>query len=150
MLDIATNREMIESPGVAPPDDPPRPGNGTLTALVTGIVDDVHSLVRQQVEMLQAEVKEDFRRSKRAAEFGALGIVMLTVGILGIIAAGVYFLHEHYQLSMWVSWGIIGGCFLIVGAALAITSYVMLERFNPLPDKTFNALQENLTWKTRK
>lgn len=121
---------------------------GTLTGIVSGIMDDAQKLVRQQVEMLKAEVKEDFRRSKRAAEFGGLGVVTLTVGFLGLVTALAYFLHEHYQFSLWASWGITGGSFFLAGAALAATSYILLERFNPLPDKTFNALQENLTWKT--
>jgi len=127
---------------------PPAPTNGNLTGLVSGIVDDAQKLMRQQVEMLKAEVKEDFRRSKRAAEFGAIGIVMLTVGFLGLVTALAYFLHEYYQFSLWASWSITGGIFLLIGGALAATSYILLERFNPLPDKTFNALQENLSWKT--
>lgn len=123
--------------------------SGTVTALVSGILDDAQTLVRQQIEMLKSEVREDFRRSKQAAEFGALGIVLLTVGFLGVVTALAYFLHEHYQFSMWASWGITGSLFLLAGGALAATSYILLERFNPLPDKTFTALQENLSWKTK-
>ncbi len=134
---------------VTPPSAPATPPTeGTVTKLVSGILDDAQKLVRQQLEMLKAEVKEDFRRSKQAAEFGGMGIVMLTVGFLGLVTALAYFLHEHYQYSMWASWGITGGIFVLIGAALATTSYILLERFNPLPDKTFNALQENLSWKT--
>lgn len=143
---------MTETEPLTTATEPPRPaaanGNGPLTTIVSGIVDDAQKLVRQQVEMLKSEVKEDFRRSKRAAEFGSLGVVMLTVGALGLVTALAYFLHEYYQFSMWASWGITGGLFFAAGAALATTSYILLERFNPLPDKTFNALQENLTWKT--
>jgi hypothetical protein len=124
-------------------------GHGTITSLVSGILDDAHKLIRQQVEMFKSEVKEDLRRSKHAAEFGGLGIVMLTVGCLGLVTAIAYFLHEHYQFSMWASWGIIGGLFFVVGAALAAASYIMLERFSPLPTRTFKALQENLSWKTK-
>jgi hypothetical protein len=119
-----------------------------MAGLVSGIVNDAQTLMRQQIEMLKVEVKEDFRRSKRAAEFGGLGIVMLTVGFLGLVTALAYFLHEYYQFSLWASWAITGGVFLVIGGALAATSYILLERFNPLPDKTFNALQENLSWKT--
>jgi len=115
---------------------------------VSGILDDAQTLVRQQIAMLKAEVREDFKHSKRAAEFGALGIVMLTVGMLGLVTALAYLLHEYYQFSMWASWGITGMLFTIAGGACAATSYLMIERFNPLPDKTFNALQENISWKT--
>jgi hypothetical protein len=123
-------------------------GNGNVTKLVSGIIDDAQRLLGQQVAMLKAEVREDFQRSKRAAEFGALGVVMLTVGFLALVGALGFFLHEYYGFSMGAAFGITGGIFLLAGAALAATSYILLERFNPLPDKTFNALQENLTWKT--
>jgi hypothetical protein len=123
-------------------------GNGNVTKLVSGIIDDAQRLLGQQMQMLKAEVREDFQRSKRAAEFGALGIVMLTVGFLALVGALGFFLHEYYGFSLGASFGITGGIFLVVGGALAATSYILLERFNPLPDKTFNALQENLTWKT--
>lgn len=139
----------VRPPAMSTPPPPNGNGaNGGVTTLVSGILDDAQKLVRQQVDMLKAEVREDFRRSKRAAEFGSMGIVLLTVGLLGLVSALAFFLHEHYQFSMWASWGIIGLIFLGAGMALAVTSYILLERFNPLPDKTFHALQENLSWKT--
>lgn len=123
-------------------------GSESLTKLVSGILDDAQALARQQFEMLKAEVREDFSRSRRAAEFGATGIVLLTVGMLGLVMALANYLHETYQFSMWASWGITGLLFSTLGGACAVTSYVLLNRYNPLPDKTFNALQENLSWKT--
>jgi hypothetical protein len=119
-----------------------------VTKLVSGIIDDAQKLLGQQIEMLKSEVKEDFRRSKRAAEFGGAGIVMLTVGALGLVFALTYLLHEQYGYTRWGSFAIVGGIFFAIGAALAVTSYILLERFNPLPDKTMGALKENLTWKT--
>ena len=121
----------------------------SVTGLVSGIISDAQTLLKQQAEMLKAEVREDFQRSKRAAEFGALGIVFATVGALGLITALAYFLHEQYAFKMWASWGIVGGLFMIAGVALGGFSYILLERFNPLPDKTFNAIKENITWQTK-
>jgi len=141
---------MIDSGPRAPAtaDTPPQAG-GTVTTLVAGILDDAQKLIRQQLEMLKAEVKEDFRRSKRAAEFGGLGIVLLTVGFLGLVMCIAYVFHDEFGFSLAASWGITAVIFLIAGGALAATSYILLERFNPLPDKTFHALQENLTWQTK-
>jgi len=140
---------MVTTEAVAPPAvNPPQP-NGTVSELVSEIISDAQKLIRQQTDMLTAEVREDFRRSKRAAEFGSIGIVCTTVGALGLITAIAYLLHEQFQFAMWASWGIVGGLFLIAGVVLGVWSYQLLERFNPLPDKTFNALKENLTWKTK-
>ncbi|HUR53785.1 MAG TPA: phage holin family protein [Gemmataceae bacterium] len=121
----------------------------SVTGLVSGIIDDAQTLVKQQIAMFKSEVREDFKKSKRAAEFGSLGIVLLTVGALGLVTALAYLLHEKFQFAMWASWGITGGLFLIAGGILAYISYNLLEQFNPLPDKTFNALQENLTWNNK-
>ncbi len=123
--------------------------NGSVTSLVAGILDDAHKLLRQQFEMLKAEVHEDIQKSKRAAEYGGLGVVLLTVGILGLVTAIAYFLHDEFQISMWASWAITGGIFVLLGTALATASYLILERFSPLPTKTLHALQENLQWKTK-
>jgi hypothetical protein len=125
------------------------PPDGSVAKLVSGIVEDAQTLLRQQAEMLKAEVREDFQRSKRAAEFGALGVVCATVGALSLIWALAWLLHDVWGFAHWASWGIVGGLFMIAGVALGGFSYVLLERFNPLPDKTFNALKENLTWQTK-
>jgi hypothetical protein len=128
---------------------PPTTPAASVTGLVTGIIDDAQTLVKQQIAMFKSELREDFKHSKQAAELGSLGIVMLTVGALGLVTALAYLLHEQFQFKMWASWGITGGLFLLGGGVLAYLSYNLLERFNPLPDKTFNALQENLTWNTK-
>jgi len=127
----------------------PAAAGQTVTELVSGIITDAQQLLRQQIDMLKSEFHEDLRRTKRATEYGGLGIVLMTVGALGLVTAVAYFLHEHYQISMWASWGIIGGVFLAVGVALGIAARNLFESFNPLPDKTFNALQENLSWTTK-
>jgi hypothetical protein len=144
---------MIESQpgstGVIEGLPPESTADGTMRQLVTGILDDVQKLVHQQTDMLKAELHDDFRQCKRATEFGGLGIVLLTVGILGLITALANFLHEFFQLSMWVSWAITSGTLLVLGIALARVSYILLERFNPIPRKTLQALRENLQWKTK-
>ena len=121
----------------------------SLTSLLGGIVSDAQTLIRQQAEMLKAEVREDFKQSKRAAQFGALGIVFSTVGALGLVTAIAYLLHERFQFAMWASWGMVGGLFLIAGVSLAWVSYGLLERINPLPVKSMHALQDNLTWDSK-
>jgi len=140
---------VTTEPVPATPATTATPNHQSVSGLVSGILDDAQTLFKQQVEMFKAEVREDFRRSKRAAEYGGLGIVLTTVGALGLVTALVYLLHEQYQFTMWASWLIVGGAFTAVGVAFGGASYTLLERFNPLPDKTFSALQENLSWKTK-
>ena len=147
MTDTEQRTTTLDSPQT--PSSTPEPdASGSVTGLVSGLMDDAQTLLHQQVQMLKAEVREDLNRSKMAFEFGAVGIVLLTVGMVGLVTALAYLLHEYYQFSMWASWGIAGMLFTILGGVCAVTSYLLIQRFNPFPDKSFNALQENMSWKT--
>jgi hypothetical protein len=123
--------------------------DGSLTTLVTGILDDAQKLVRQQFEMLKAEVQADMRKSRRAAEFGGIGAVLLTVGFLAIVAAIALFLNEQLHFVLWASFLVTGGFFFLVGVGLAAVCYGILERVSPVPNKSIHALEETLQWKTK-
>ena len=50
---------------------------------------------------------------------------------------------------MSASWGIIGGTVVVLGIIAAVVGGRILASYNPLPDKSFNALQENVSWITK-
>lgn len=131
----------MDNPGTTPADNP-----GSITNLITGILDDGKTLARQQMDMFKSEVREDLRKTLQGAQYGGLGMACLVVGALALITALAHLLHEQAGLKMWISWGIISFAFLAIGAALAFASNRIFKSFNPLPDKTLTAAQENLTW----
>jgi len=65
----------------------PPPEGQTVTGLVSGILQDVQQLVKQQVALVRAEVKADFHRTMQAAAllavgaFALLGAVLAAVGV---------------------------------------------------------------------
>jgi uncharacterized membrane protein YqjE len=125
------------------------PATGTVTELVSGIVGDVQRLARQQMDMLKAEIREDMSRTKHALVLGGIAIAMLTIGGLALVFGLVYLLRDQAGLSEWAAWMIFAGVCLVAGVVLGFLARNLFESFNPLPDKTFNALQENLTWQTQ-
>jgi uncharacterized membrane protein YqjE len=140
---------MTDTPHLPMAIDTVKPAEpAAVTALVAGILDDAQKLARQQFDMLKAELHEDLRQTKRAVEFGGLGAVLLTVGLIALVAALAFFLHDYFHFVMWTAWLIAAGIFIVGGIGLALTSYIILERFSPVPRKSLHALQENLQWKT--
>jgi uncharacterized membrane protein YqjE len=121
----------------------------SVAGLVSGIIDDAQKLAHQQFEMFKAELKEDLNRTKRAAEFGGIGLALLTIGGVTLVAFLVNLLHEQFHFSMWASCLIIGLVAVIGGLACMARVRSLFETFNPLPTKTITALEENLTWKTQ-
>jgi len=127
----------------------PKAPNAPVTELVSGIISDATRLVHQEVEMLKAELQVGVDQSMRAAEFGAGAIVCTTVGVISLTTALAFLLHEQLHFAMWASWGIVGGVFLIGGVVMGRSSYILLEHFDPLPNRTINSLKRLFTWKKK-
>jgi len=132
-------------------DSPPTAAGGqqSVTDLVSGILSDAERLFRQQIEMIRAEFKEDLRRTKQVVLAMSIGVALLAVGAVMLIVAGAHLLHEQTQLPMSASWGIIGGSVLVLGIIAAVVGGRILASYNPLPDKSYNALTENVSWITK-
>jgi hypothetical protein len=125
------------------------PGEPTLSELISGIADDAQHLIRQQYQMLRAEVREDIRRTKSAVQYLGLGIAGMVIGSLFLLIAVPFFLNWLFGLPPFAGWAIIGGAALILGIIGFFAGKRIFAHNNPLPDKTLHALEENLSWITK-
>jgi len=121
----------------------------SLTSLVTGIVNDAQELMKQQFAMFQAEVKEDMRKTVEASSALGVGMAVTFVGSILLCFTLVYLLYWAFPTApLWVWFAVVGGVVTAVGGGLVYAAYAKFRSFNPLPDKTAQALKENLEWKT--
>jgi hypothetical protein len=121
----------------------------TAARLVGEILDDAGRLIRQQAAMFRAEVREDVRRTVTAVKYVGAGAALAAVGGL-FLAVGLVPLLGWLvpSLPAWACWMIVGGCFLLAGVIAAAVGRSIMKSFNPLPEKTLAALEENVTWIT--
>lgn len=124
---------------------PPEP---QLSSLVTGILNDAQELFRQQVTLVRTEIKEDFRKTKEAAVPLGLGIWLVALGSLLLSITAALILAET-GLALWACFAIVTAAVSLAGAALFYAGKKKFESFNPLPDKSAEALKENLEWITK-
>jgi len=122
----------------------------SLTSLVNGIVNDAQELMRQQLALFQTEIKEDLRKTTEASSALGAGLAVTLVGSILLCFTLVYLLHWAFypQVELWVWFAVVGGLVTGIGAGLIWWSMAKFHSFNPLPDKTAQALKENLEWKT--
>jgi hypothetical protein len=130
------NRQSLNTPGREP----------TLTELVSGIADDAQRLIHQQYQMLRAEIKEDVRRTKSALAYMGFGAAATAVGLVFLVVALPLLINWAFDLAPWVGWAIIGGVMLVLGIIGLLVGRRIFQKNNPLPDKTLNALEENVSW----
>jgi len=137
---MISEQRSFGEPGTTSTSPPHEP---SLTKLVAGIIDDVQELLKAQMELFQAEVKEDVRQTKEASALLIAGALVL---LLGGIFLGLMLVHllswAFPQLPLWGSFAIVGAIMTVAGFVLLAVGQKKFASFNPLPDKSVAALKE--------
>jgi hypothetical protein len=133
-----------DGPQVSYTDARPDPGDTSLGRIVGEVVGDLSTLMRQELELAKAEVKQEATKSGKA------------VGMLA--GAGVAGHFVLLFLSLALAWAIgnaigYGWAFLVVAVLWAIVGAVLygrgrkqLREVNPKPERTIETLKEDVQW----
>jgi hypothetical protein len=121
----------------------------SVSNLVSGIVEDTQRLLGQQADLLKADIRKDIREAKEMGLAMGLAFVLLAGAGLLLLFMIVHFLSWQWpDLPLWGSFGIVGGLLGIAGVAAYFYGQAKLEKLNPLPENSVEAMKENLQWTT--
>src|SRR5215207_6673233 len=102
-----------------------RPSLGTL---VTGITGELGTLVRSEIELAKAEVKQSVQKGVAGSALFIAAAVLLVMVWLLISFALVYVLIEVSDLPAWASFLIVAGGYLLIAAILVAVGYTQVKR----------------------
>ena len=126
----------------------PPPQQPSVTSLVGGILNDVQDLIKQQVELIGKEIKEDITKSIWAAvSLAAGGATAALGGFLLCIALALALDYYIPQLNWWGGFGIVGGVLALIGLGLFYTAVKKFESITAMPESV-QALKETVSWQT--
>jgi hypothetical protein len=119
-----------------------------VTSLVSGIVGDAQDLMRQQLALFRAEIKDDFRKTVAILITIASGGFLVAVGGALLCFMLVHLLNSLApdSLPLWACFGIVGAGVALVGGIVAYVAISRFKTFNPLPDESVEAFKENVQW----
>jgi hypothetical protein len=137
--------DRINTPAPPPPAPTAAEGQPSLTSLVSGIVSDLQTLIRQEVQLARTEVKQEWDKAKAAAGAMAVGAGLLLVGGF-LLCFFVVYLINYAGVPLWGSFLIVGGVFALLGLLLLGLGYARASRVNVVPPQTAQSLQENVQW----
>jgi uncharacterized membrane protein YqjE len=115
----------------------------SLGDLVRQLATDSTTLIRQEMALARAEMRENVRSAARGAI--AIGGVLATIGVLALTAFLIILLGIALE-SYWLSSLIVGGLFLIIGGVLVWTNLSALRAEELKPETTIDTLKENREW----
>jgi hypothetical protein len=126
---------------------PPSDTGPSLTALVSGIVDDLQTLIRQQVELARTEVKQEWEKTKTAAGALAAGAALLLLATFLLCFTLVHLLNYLAPgLPLWGCYAIVTACFGVLGGILVAAGRSKASQVRVVPPQTAQTIKENVQW----
>ena len=120
------------------------PGDGasekSIGALLSEITTDLSTLMRQEIDLAKAEVKEEATKTGKAA------------GMLGAAGFAAYMVALFASIALW--WGlanvmdeawaalIVTALWAVVAAVLGVTGRKKLREVNPKPERTVQTVKQ--------
>lgn len=115
-----------------------------LGTLVNGVIADVQNIVRNEVRLAQAELKEDVGTLAGAAVMGVVAALSGLVGFI-LLMTGLSLLLSQW-LDDWLAFVIGGAVLFIIAGLLAMIAKSRLSAANLKPERTIDSLQQDKAW----
>ena len=121
----------------------------SIPTLIKGLLDDARDLIREELQLFRAEIREEVSALQTvtiafavAAVVGLLGAMLLAIALGGAIA---YFLHW----PTWTGYGIVAILVLAGGYGLCLYGRARLRVIRAIPNTT-DTIKENIAWMQNK
>ena len=131
-----------KQPVTVPP--PPEPALGDL---VRQLATDSATLVRQEMALAKAELRENVKSIARDAVMIAVGGVVALLGVLVLIAFLVMALGDALN-EYWLGALIVGLAFLLIGGLMSVGFLKKLKHEDVAPTRALDSLKEDKEWLT--
>jgi hypothetical protein len=119
----------------------------SLTQLVGGIVTDLQTLVRQELQLAKSEMRHEWDITKTAAASMAAGASLLAAAGLLFCFAIVYLLAALAPgLPLWASFGLLAVALGLIGGILVAAGRTKATEIHVVPPQTAETLKENVQW----
>ncbi|HEX5724213.1 MAG TPA: phage holin family protein [Longimicrobiaceae bacterium] len=116
-----------------------------LGELIRQLAQDSATLVRQEVALAKAEMRQNLKAAARDATMVATGGLLALVGAMVLILFLVLLVGDALD-EYWLGALIVGLVFLAVGGFLAKKSLDSLKRDSLAPEQTIQTLKEDKQW----
>jgi hypothetical protein len=114
----------------------------TLGQLVAEASQDLSELVRYEVALAKAEIKDDVARGAKAGGmFGVAGFLGL-LAIITLVISAAYGLTEA-GLPAWAAFLIVTGALLLLAALLVLIGVLLIKRIKP-PERAIRSTKQTI------
>jgi hypothetical protein len=118
----------------------------SMTALVSGILNDSQELIKQQIALMKSEIRADLVRARDGATYLAAGVGTLVLGGIVLCFMVVHLLNWALETPTWAGFGMVGGGLVVLGFVFYGLGLAKFSTLNPVPEESVRAVKENVQW----
>ncbi len=124
------------------PSQPASPQGSSVGSLLSTVMQEITSLVRNEAELAKTEMSEKTHQAMMALAGIAVAGAVLLGGFLTLLAALVFMLNEVLPPDMtpWLSAIIVGVVVTVIGIVMLKAGLAKLQARNLVPNRTLNSL----------
>ncbi len=118
----------------------------TVARLLGEVVGDAQYLLRKEMELAQYEIKYEINRAIKGAVSLGIGASVAAIGGILLLFMLVYLLADVFILDLWLSFLIVGGVVLVLGAILLAWGATQMRKLDPVPRQTLENARKEVQW----
>lgn len=113
----------------------------TISDAIGEVTRDFTALLREEMALAKAELRDGFRQFARGAAFLLIAAFIVNAGFLALVASAIVGLAE--ATAIWLSAFIIGFGLAVIGAFLLMKGVNDMKNADLKPDRTMETLGED-------
>ena len=116
----------------------------SFAAVVKDIVGNIQEIIRAEVRLARAEVREELGKAARGSIFVVVGAVFAVMALGFLLLGAVGLLSK--VVEPWLAAAIVAAGAGVIGGALAAIGIRHLKSVTLPPPRTVTSVQENIQW----
>lgn len=120
--------------------------NESIADLIRGILNDIRTLIREEVALARVEIREQVGHIKTAVVSLAAGLVALVCGGILLLIAAAIGIADLFDWPVWAGFLALAALLGVCGAVTLSTARRQLRQVHPVPERTVSTLKENSQW----
>jgi uncharacterized membrane protein YqjE len=126
--------------------DPEIVTNESIGGLIRGILNDLRTLIREEIALARVELREQAGRARLAAMSFGIAAAALAFGATFLLIAIAIGIADVLNWPVWSGFLIVAILLSIVGLFTLSSGRKQLRGFTPVPEETVTTLKENSEW----
>jgi uncharacterized membrane protein YqjE len=119
--------------------------NRSMTEVLQDIVSDVQEIVRSEVRLAQAEIREELSKAAKSSVLLIAGIVFALYAV-GFLLLTIVYALETAALPAWLAALIVAAGVTLIAVLLLAVGRKRIKQVHIVPDKTVRTVKENVQW----